>query len=327
MFLMHNLSRYNVLFSILQSHHSIVQLMAIFILINLYGPACTAAAEPGLSTTEHPSSGYAKNKEPACPITVTCPIYPYGTVGTPATPGPPGPQGPPGMHGLNGSPGLPGRDGLPGPQGPAGMPGVQGPPGDKGDKGNPGEVVTQLTPGIMGDRGPKGDKGATGRPGLRGRPGRTLNRSRHSPRPCTPRPEVGFRSAFTAARTFDLHGPSNSAKDLTFDVTISNIGGHFDSDTGHYRCAINGTYFFTFSIGHNRDTLVVLLKNGKKVVGVHGDAGNKLRQSYTNSAILDLEVGDEVWLQVKQRHAVSGTNDRFTSFTGFLLYPKLATDD
>ena len=42
---------------------------------------------------------------------------------------------------------------------------------------------------------------------------------------------------------------------------------------------------------------------------------------------LGLEVGDEVWLQVKQRHAVSGTNDRFTSFTGFLLYPKLATDD
>ncbi|XP_071480543.1 complement C1q-like protein 2 [Diadema antillarum] len=261
---------------------------------NSYRSWIAAHVEP----TDPSSTRRPKKGDLICKGPVLCPVCP------------PGPQGSPGMVGP---PGLPGRDGMSGTPGAAGVPGLNGLPGEKGSKGERGEVVTREIPCAKEETGTQGDSGPPGRganPDLTGGPPGLAHRS-----------SASYRSAFTAARTFDVYGHSDVHKDLTFDHVVSNIGGHFNATTGHFKCAINGTYFFMFSIGHNRDTLVVLLKNGEKLVGIHGDSGNSLRQSYTNSAIVDLVVKDDVWLQVKQRHSVSGTNDRFTTFTGFLLYP------
>lgn len=233
----------------------------------------------------------AKGDHPVCKGPILCPICP------------PGPQGIPGVAGPSG---LPGRDGLNGVPGHSGVPGLNGPRGDKGDKGESCSGCYGSDP----TRGP----GAFSRPEQASKPTLSLQNQM-------------FRSAFTAARTFDLHGHGDGPKDLNFDLVLANVGGHFNNKTGHYKCAFNGTYYFTFSIGHNRDTLVILVKNGQKTVGIHGDSSNHLRQSYSNSAIMDLVLEDEVWLQIEPRHAVSGTTDRFTSFTGYLLYPALPITD
>nr|XP_054755709.1 complement C1q subcomponent subunit C-like [Lytechinus pictus] len=240
--------------------------------------------------TSTPSPRQPAKGDPVCKGPILCPICP------------PGPQG---IPGVAGPPGLPGRDGLNGVPGPSGVPGLNGPRGDKGDRGD-------HCWGCCGFNTAGGPS--------------TSNPSTTWWRTLPPQSQM-FRSAFTAVRTFDLHGHGDAPKDLNFNLILANVGDHFNNKTGHYKCAFNGTYFFSFSIGHNRDTLVILVKNGQKTVGIHGDSSNHLRQSYSNSAIIDLVVEDEVWLQIEPRHAVSGTTDRFTSFTGFLLYPALPTSD
>ncbi|XP_070541794.1 complement C1q subcomponent subunit C-like [Ptychodera flava] len=249
--------------------------------------------------------------------------------------------GPPGLQGVQGAFGMPGENGTPGVPGTPGLPGSLGVQGSKGEKGDGG---VQGSPGAQGSPGPQGPPGAPGLPGPMGPPGNLgppgqsgLNGQKGEPgltgmgtvsaaswsAPAVKVPTSVLnqpKSAFTAVRTSDLTGHADRGKDVTFDTMITNVGGHFDGTTGRFTCAINGTYYFIFHIAHNRDTQVLLVKNNERQVSVHGDAGNTTRESYSNSAVLQLIVGDQVWLKLGSRHSLTSNTEKLTSFSGFLLF-------
>ncbi|XP_077870310.1 uncharacterized protein LOC144363577 [Saccoglossus kowalevskii] len=230
-----------------------------------------------------------------------------------------GVQGPPGSPGVQGMAGFPGNNGVPG------MPGMHGLKGEKGEKaettcsqGDPGAPASRIVsagmpgpPGTPGLPGAKGEQGEQGPRGYNGLPGASTSAS--------------IKSAFTAVRTSDLIGHTDRGKDIEFDTVISNLGGHFDEKSGRFTCAINGTYFFIFHVAHNRDTQVFLVKNNDRKVSVHGDSGNTTRESYSNSAVLQLIIGDQVWLKLGGMHSLTSNTERLTSFSGFLLFPDLGT--
>ncbi|XP_022089165.1 collagen alpha-1(X) chain-like [Acanthaster planci] len=239
-----------------------------------------------------------------------------GEKGEQGFPGLPGPPGGTGFTGPAGPPGAPGEVGSPGPMGPLGKHGLTGPPGSVGPPGQSGPI---------GFPGEKGDPGDTGLPGLPGECACPPPRATDTPplgNTGGGRQTRGGKSAFSAARTTSLMA-TNGPVVVTYQTLFSNKGGNFDKDTGVFQCAIAGTYFFNMNIyksSAQNFPLVQLLLNGDHKIAVIDYGASDTEDGASNSVILDLEVGDRVWLQLYDSRELHSSHYRFTTFSGFLLF-------
>ncbi|KPP63946.1 hypothetical protein Z043_117753 [Scleropages formosus] len=136
-------------------------------------------------------------------------------------------------------------------------------------------------------------------------------------------------SAFSAARTSSVLGEKKGLekKDaLTFDVEYVNVGGHFNKSSGRFTCHFPGVYYFAFTMGkHPNRALSVKLMMGAGEVQtmIYDEDHSRWRETQSQSLLLSLEKGDTVWLysQQHERFAVYSNQGRYTTFTGFLVYP------
>ena len=238
----------------------------------------------------------------------------HGVAGIPGIPGPSGHNGLPGRDGLTGEKGESGTS-IKGDKGDTGvgLPGPEGPRGQKGDQGLPGV-------GLPGKTGPRGSIGPIGRQGLPGEPGLDGFKGEKGEAAGTEAAHTR-KSAFTAVKTSSQSQGSGAV--VTFQETPTNINGHFSLESNKFTCQIPGTYFFTFSLGiyQPRDLNIHLVKNDNKIVAAHsrtGGIGNDFDMA-SNSAILNLEIGDQVWLK---NHAtiIHSNSNKHGAFSGFLLY-------
>ncbi len=137
------------------------------------------------------------------------------------------------------------------------------------------------------------------------------------------------RSAFSMARTRSALGESRGRREreaLTFDVEYVNIGGHFNKTSGHFTCHFPGAYFFAFTVGkHPRRAVSVKLMTGRGEVRamVFDEDMSRRREMQSQSLLLSLKRGDSVWLYSQQDdgYAVYSNQGRYTTFSGFLVYP------
>eukprot|EP00058_Branchiostoma_floridae_P009986 XP_002595474.1 hypothetical protein BRAFLDRAFT_69140 [Branchiostoma floridae] len=190
-----------------------------------------------------------------------------------------------------------------------GEPGTEGP---KGPKGEPGEKAPRGAPGTLGPVGPRGEKGDKGEQGPVGEKG--------APGTSPPAPPV---VAFSVARTTKLEKPSSHMA-LTYDVILSNVGGAYNQETGKFVAKIGGVYFLTFTgmTPRSRSNYFVrLMKNGANIIGLYeGNGGIPHHQSSSNSAILQLQPGDEVWVELRSGHSLFSDSQRYLTFSGFLVH-------
>ncbi|XP_060092074.1 complement C1q tumor necrosis factor-related protein 3 isoform X2 [Heteronotia binoei] len=207
-----------------------------------------------------------------------------------------GPQSPPecgcrgdfGFRAYQGPPGPPGMPGNHGNNGNNGAPGTEGAKGDKGDKG---------------DLGPRGERGNHGPKGEKGHPG------------IPPELQVAFMASM--ATHF-----SNQNSGIIFSSVETNIGNFFDVMTGRFGAPVNGVYFFTFSMMKHEDVeevYVYLMHNGNTVFSLFSYEAKGKMDTSSNSAVLKLAKGDEVWLRMGNG-ALHGDHQRFSTFAGFLLF-------
>ena len=135
------------------------------------------------------------------------------------------------------------------------------------------------------------------------------------------------QSGFTAVATGDRQTGDVGEVVIFHKVTV-NINNHFSLASNVFTCRYPGVYVFTFSIGvgHESDPIIGLMKNGVRIVatGHRTTSDQNLAQS-SNSALLDLQAGDQIWLQFLNDGSQVYSSAKYTSFTGYLLYAKEQT--
>ena len=270
----------------------------------------------------------------------TCNLCCQGLPGPAGVNGLPGLGGKPGSPGHNGMPGRDGRDGQKGHVGKKGDVGVcetcptgpQGPiglPGDRGLRGFPGKLGPQGIAGV-GEKGQKGEegsigldvnKGQKGEIGVSGRVGQQGQKGQKGQKGQTGRKgESGHsrKSAFTAFKSNDQTSGSPGTI-VTFNRVITNVGSDFNVNNNRFTCQVPGTYVFMYSFYVSREfTDVDLIKNGARIVEARSDYP---QVSIGSSAVLNLDVGDRVWIQLKDaKDGVVCDRKERCQFSGYLLY-------
>ncbi|XP_070578719.1 complement C1q tumor necrosis factor-related protein 5-like [Ptychodera flava] len=215
------------------------------------------------------------------------------------------------IHGIPGVPGIPGSNGPVGPVGPPGLKGQDGQigrRGSKGDTGPPGHNGEKGSPGPKGHSGHPGPPGQQGQKGSKGQPGEVLQHP--------------SRMAFSAAKTSSM-GQVSSETTVIYNRVISNVGNGYNTSTGKFTCTVSGVYFFMISASSytSSNLYLCLMKNSQILACVmERRSSSGLRGSACNSVIIELQDGDEVWVRLGSGHALFSDGNKYTTFTGYLLY-------
>nr|XP_015822389.2 complement C1q-like protein 3 [Nothobranchius furzeri] len=189
-----------------------------------------------------------------------------------------------------------GETGQPGKPGPRGPPGERGPPGPRGLPGHRGDSVKVGNPGILGTKlDETGEELSVG--------------------------AQGTRIAFYVG----LKNPHEGYEVLHFDDVVTNLGNSYDLATGKFTCKVSGIYFFTYQVlmrgGDGTSMWADLCKNGQVRASAIAQDADQNYDSASNSVVLYLDSGDEIYVKLDGGKAHGGNNNKYSTFSGFLLYP------
>ena len=173
-------------------------------------------------------------------------------------------------------------------------------------------------------QGPIGIPGVPGTAGVPGRDGISIKGDKGDPG----EPAHERKSAFMAIKISYQTG--NIGEVITFDKILTNVNNHFNPSTNLFTCHIPGTYVFMFSVGSYKDVAVHvhLVKNGHHIVSAHSRSNydDNYDDNYdqnTNGAVLNLQVGDQIWLSfhsINNQQVASSKANTCTTLSGYLLY-------
>ena len=112
---------------------------------------------------------------------------------------------------------------------------------------------------------------------------------------------------------------------LPFEIVHTNVGDDFSKTSGRFTCEIPGLYQFSYSIGtYGNNQAVQLVKNNVRINAVYKDTEDHF-DMISNTAVLQLAAGDQVWLQVVSKGlGIVSSNALFTSFSGINIEPMRA---
>ena len=131
------------------------------------------------------------------------------------------------------------------------------------------------------------------------------------------------RQAFTAVLGHSL-GPLPIHRAVKYPLIITNIGNGYNPATGSFTARVSGMYYFSYTMYSGSPTtnsVVGLMKNGQMIVTTWDTAGGDINDSATNAAVLQLEAGDFVYIQLYANRNIYDDNGRYTTFSGLMLYP------
>ncbi|OCT63222.1 complement C1q-like protein 2 [Xenopus laevis] len=184
--------------------------------------------------------------------------------------------------------------------------------GSKGDPGRPGKPGARGPPGEPGPRGPPGERGEPGKAGIPGLGTSTPG----SVSAALPSPRIAFYVG--------LKSPHEGYELLKFDDVVTNLGNHYDPSTGKFTCQVPGIYFFTYHIlmrgGDGTSMWADLCKNGQVRASAIAQDADQNYDYASNSVVLHLDSGDEIYVKLDGGKAHGGNNNKYSTFSGFILY-------
>nr|XP_033794557.1 complement C1q-like protein 4 [Geotrypetes seraphini] len=190
---------------------------------------------------------------------------------------------------------------------------ISSPPYLQGGKGEPGKRGKSGIKGPPGPPGPKGPPGEPGRPGLPGPPG-------PGPGGYVP-PYYNPKIAFYAG----LRKPHEGNEVLKFDDVVTNVGNSYEPASGKFTCPLPGMYFFTYHVlmrgGDGTSMWADLMKNAQVRASAIAQDADQNYDYASNSVILHLEVGDEIYIKLDGGKVHGGNTNKYSTFSGFIIYP------
>ncbi|XP_046884263.1 complement C1q-like protein 3b [Hypomesus transpacificus] len=193
---------------------------------------------------------------------------------------------------------------------------IQGPKGEAGRTGRTGPRGPLGVPGPPGPVGPPGEQGEPGRPGLPGPPGENGPTGAISAATYNTVPKIAFYAG--------LKKQHEGYEVLKFDDVVTNLGNHYDPTTGKFTCSIPGIYFFVYHVlmrgGDGTSMWADLCKNNQVRASAIAQDADQNYDYASNSVVLHLEPGDEIYIKLDGGKAHGGNNNKYSTFSGFILY-------
>ncbi|XP_053389870.1 caprin-2-like [Mercenaria mercenaria] len=112
---------------------------------------------------------------------------------------------------------------------------------------------------------------------------------------------------------------------IPFDEILINQGQGFDTSTSKFTCPVSGVYVFQSSVMAQRYDYVQteIVKNGYVVVRMYAatDKSTTRFDQGFNSGITECYKGEKVWVRIVEHWGTQVRSSRFTTFSGYLLWP------
>ncbi|XP_030207588.1 complement C1q-like protein 4 isoform X2 [Gadus morhua] len=132
------------------------------------------------------------------------------------------------------------------------------------------------------------------------------------------------RVAFTATMSHSL-GPAMGQTTVKYGVILSNMGNGYNPATGFFTAPVAGMYYFRYTmfnnLGPTPNSMMSLMRNGMAMVTSLDGEGDDNNDSASNAAVLQLEAGDNVYIELYGSRELFDNAMRFNTFSGFLLFP------
>ncbi|XP_075879107.1 complement C1q-like protein 4 [Nelusetta ayraudi] len=139
---------------------------------------------------------------------------------------------------------------------------------------------------------------------------------------CVSVKQVAFSASLRASGEGYL-GPFDTKTAMVFRHVVTNIGNAYNPNTGFFTAPVRGVYHFDFHIhGHgnpSHPSSVALFKNGDHIcISYARQPSHDVNSS--NGARLLLEVGDVMYLKLRENSRVYDNLHHPTTFSGHLLF-------
>lgn len=134
-----------------------------------------------------------------------------------------------------------------------------------------------------------------------------------------PESPVAFHAVLDDGETSNI----GLGQHIPFPTELLNLGGGYHKLHGTFICSLSGVYVFSTSILSYRnphpDIQASVMKNGQVLARVYGHGDNGIYDQGSVTVTVQLQEGDEVWVELHNPADSSIYGYRYTSFTGFLL--------
>ncbi|XP_045894764.1 complement C1q-like protein 2 [Micropterus dolomieu] len=136
----------------------------------------------------------------------------------------------------------------------------------------------------------------------------------------TEKPKVAFYTALTDA---GYVGPYNTVTTLRYSKVFTNIGNAYNPATGFFTAPVKGVYSFQFTMcGYKAGYMgVSVYKNNQHLMHNVERKDEPGHEYLTNSVVLELRAGDEIWLVLPHGHSLFDSGENHNTFSGSLLFP------
>jgi len=114
---------------------------------------------------------------------------------------------------------------------------------------------------------------------------------------------------------------SRKGSPITFERSLTNLGGGWGRSGSVFTCPASGTYYFSWSAlsSSNKELRLALVRSGEEVAASWADRDGY--QTASGSAILNLRAGDTVWLELEEGEVYEPSHSRrgYATFNGYRL--------
>ncbi|XP_062570393.1 complement C1q-like protein 2 [Saccostrea cucullata] len=118
-----------------------------------------------------------------------------------------------------------------------------------------------------------------------------------------------------------------SSQVLVFGREVTNVDHRYSTRNGHFTAPYEGLYFFTVSIVAmpNKYIETEIVHNGVPLCYIYSGEGSGYYGPGTNSVVVQLAAGDDVYVRVRGGQHGSGSviDGVYSTFTGFFLSPNV----